>query len=125
MIHWKIPVRTVSEANCNQNRWVKKKRRDGQKNWVLIYFLNNKEKIKLPCKIKLIRHGRKEMDDDNLPVSLKYIRDAIADHIITGLAPGRADGDKRLSWEYSQIVGKTYAVEVIIRSQEEIDDDLH
>lgn len=115
MIHWKIPVRTVSEINSSHH-WSKRyQRRTAQKNWVNIYFINHKEKIKLPCKIKLIRHARKEMDVDNLPTSMKYIQDAIADNLIPGLAPGRADGDKRLSWEYSQVIGKTYAVEVIIQ----------
>jgi hypothetical protein len=31
----------------------------------------------------------------------------IADQILPGLAAGRADGDKRMTWEYAQEKGKT------------------
>lgn len=64
------------------------------------------KKIKLPCTVKLIRQSPRKLDTDNLPVSMKYIRDAIADHLIPGLAPGRADDDQRLNWQYEQTTAK-------------------
>jgi len=42
------------------------------------------------------------MDDDNLRIALKYIRDSVAEIIIPDLPLGMADGDKRIKWEYEQ-----------------------
>jgi hypothetical protein len=105
-----VHVKTVSEANCSQH-WVKKKKRhDIQKKSIWAFFKRDRPKIPFPCRIKLTRLGKKILDDDNLPVSMKYIRDAIADQIFPGLAPGQADNDKRLSWEYNQQISKDYGV---------------
>jgi hypothetical protein len=52
------------------------------------------------------------MDFDNLVPSFKFIRDEIANALIPGLLPGRADDDARLSWGYDQQVDKKYSVKV-------------
>lgn len=61
----------------------------------------------LPCKIVLTRIAPRALDEeDNLPMSLKHVRDTIAGFLIPGLQPGRADGDKRIKWAYDQKKGK-------------------
>jgi len=52
------------------------------------------------------------LDDDNLPSSLKWIRDAVAEEVFPGLRPGQADGKEGLTWAYAQRTGKTYAVQI-------------
>ena len=58
--------------------------------------------VKPPCLIRLTRISPRALDDDNLRPCLKVSRDKVADILIPGLKPGRADGDKRLQWEYAQ-----------------------
>ena len=75
------------------------------------------DSIVAPCEITLTRIGKRAMDSDNLAASLKYVRDAIAEHIFDRqkkLAPGRADGDERIEWIYKQEVGSEYAVRIQI-----------
>jgi hypothetical protein len=43
---------------------------------------------------------------DNLMSSLKDIVDILADYLIPGLAPGRADSDSQLSFIYQQKKGR-------------------
>ncbi len=52
--------------------------------------------------IKMVRLSSGVLDSDNLPASMKYLRDGIADALAPGLAPGRADGLGRFSWTYNQ-----------------------
>ncbi len=63
----------------------------------------------------LIRLAPNELDVfDNLPMSLKYIVDAIC-AIITGeYRAGKADSDKRISIACGQISSKEYGVRVEI-----------
>lgn len=118
IVNWIIHLQTVSEANSSEHWTIKKKRHDIQKQSIWYHFLKHKPKINLPCHIKLIRLGRRKLDSDNLPTSMKWIRDAIADSLIPGLQPGRADDDSRLSWEYDQESSKENGVCVIIFERE-------
>lgn len=52
-------------------------------------------------RLQLIALRNRLLDDDNLAASYKHLRDAIADSLIPGLAPGAADGWFR--WEYGQV----------------------
>lgn len=61
--------------------------------------------------ISLTRVGRRMLDDDNLQAAFKHVRDGVAD------ALGIDDGDKRLTWVYSQRTGKEYAVEIEIGAE--------
>lgn len=56
------------------------------------------------------------MDDDNLRMALKHIRDCVAEIIRPGLPPGQADGDNQIKWEYEQIrtEGRKHMVQVEI-----------
>jgi hypothetical protein len=107
---WIIPVHTISEANNQQHWTIKKQRRDEQKLKVWAISQEEKALLSLPLHIKLTRIGKRKLDSDNLPVSMKYIRDAIADYLIPFCPPGHADGNENLSWEYDQKIDKKYSV---------------
>ena len=119
-IRFTIPLHTVSEANINCH-WANKKKKQRKKDahfFVGAYFNSHSKgkQITLPCKVILTRIAPRGFDYDNLVASFKAIRDRLADKIIPGLAPGRADGDERINWEYHQEKGKPnqYAVRVEI-----------
>lgn len=112
ILTWSLPIYTVSEANCHEHWSKKKKRHDLQKRWILVYFRQDGKKLSLPIHVKLTRIGKKKLDSDNLPVSMKWIRDAIAENLLPGLAAGRADDDERITWEYDQVQGFEYGVNV-------------
>jgi hypothetical protein len=54
----------------------------------------------LPCTVKLIRIGSKKLDSDNLPMSLKAVRDMVSAWLSL---PN--DDDPRVRWEYGQKAG--------------------
>lgn len=115
-----LPIETKS-PNV-QEHWGKTcKRKKTQRYWVLYLFSLNKDSIlTLPCTITFTRTGPRFLDkEENLPMSLKTVKDAIADQLIKGLAPGRADGDQRLTWIYKQEKGKP-GVHIRIESNERI-----
>ena len=58
--------------------------------------------IRLPAVITLVRVAPRTLDDDNLVTAFKWIRDKVADLITPGMAPGRADNIKGLSFAYRQ-----------------------
>jgi hypothetical protein len=94
----------------------KEHRHKTQKKWITIAFHQDKPIITLPCYVKLTRVAPRHLDGDNLQVAMKWLRDSIADHIIPGLAVGRADGDERIIWQYDQEKGLTrqYGVKIEI-----------
>lgn len=110
ILYLHIPTKTVSEANISEHWSKKNKRHKLQKNDVFFALLGHRSKIKFPCEILLKRLGKKLLDSDNLSFSLKWVRDAVADSIIPGLPPGKADGDPRIKWDYAQEVSKDYGV---------------
>lgn len=111
ILEWHIPIRTVSEANCSEHWTKKNKRHHLQKDWIKLYFKKQKNIPSLPLTIKLTRLAKKTLDaDDNLRMSFKWIKDYIADCLIPGLAPGQADDDKRLTWQYEQEIAKSYGI---------------
>jgi hypothetical protein len=68
----------------------------------------------LPVDIKLTRVGKRTMDYDNLVTSLKSARDAVADLLVPGLKPGRADNNPGLKFFYFQENGKEYGLKIEI-----------
>jgi len=102
-IEWFIPIRTVSEANIHEY-WKKSWRRhEKQKNDIQFIWQSQKPNVVLPCTVTFTRLSMKELDeDDNLRMAFKSIKDKVAALLIPGLAPGRADGDKRITWKYAQ-----------------------
>jgi hypothetical protein len=115
-----LPIQTLSEANTiySKTRLVKTGPRKGlparehwreawlrhkeQKQMIHLFLSPLKSCLRIPCTVRLYRLSQKELDDDNNVVSFKYIRDAIAEVITGDMRPGRADGDKRIKWEYFQ-----------------------
>lgn len=119
-----IPVELIS-PNVTAH-WRAKLRQNRSYKSVVNYelcFNQSLDAIKVDIKngtsivVALHRHGRKEMDYDNLVYAFKPIRDAIADLLLPGLAAGRADGDKRITWEYSQSAGKEYYIRISMRKE--------
>jgi hypothetical protein len=115
MITWEIPMKTISEANSTWHWSRRRKLHLVQKEWIRIYFHNEKPKIKIPCEITLIRCSPRSLDSDNLQASLKYVRDSVAAGIFPGLRPGEADGKKGMIWKYDQQFSKEQ--KVIIKFQ--------
>jgi hypothetical protein len=108
----------VSEANTSEH-WLKRsKRHKKQKGYVNIFFNQYKHLVELPVSIIMCRISPRTLDFDNLVYSLKWVRDALAEGLIQGLAPGRADEDDRITWVYAQEKGnpKEYAVRIEILS---------
>lgn len=109
-----IPIRILSEAN-NTDHWTKKHKRKKIQSFLIKHSLKNVH-IPVPVTINLIRQGVTShmLDFDNLVACMKFPKDIIADLILPGLPPGRADGDHRISWKYDQQKGKSYALIVEI-----------
>lgn len=55
-----------------------------------------------PCLVSLTREGPRRLDEINAMGSFKHVQDVIADFLIPGLAPGQADSDPRIKWEFKQ-----------------------
>jgi hypothetical protein len=47
-------------------------------------------------------------------MSMKWIEDAVCDLLVPGLAPGRADGDKRITTQYKQEKGQNFGIRIEI-----------
>lgn len=97
------PLQLVSEANQREHWSAKYKRKCEQQEFMAL-VLPMVERFIRHAVVKLIRLERygKHMDDDNLPGSFKHVRDAIADWLKPGLAPGRADNF--FKWEHLEAV---------------------
>ncbi len=112
----RVPMRTVSEANT-RGHWATKARRakDQRTTCRLVcgaplakYRLGLRDGYVPRLHIRITRIAPGELDDDNLPVALKSVRDGITDAL--GLTNDR---DLRLVWVYSQArKARTYAVEI-------------
>ena len=106
---WLIQVKTISEANCSQHWSVKRKRHKMQQSVTYYSMMQHAAGIKPPVHIKLSRCENRLLDDDNLPSSMKFLTDQIASYFFPGLAAGRADGQKGISFKYDQV--KTFSKE--------------
>lgn len=126
---WRIDrLKTVSEANSSENRWVKAKRHKLQKAKVKVamraqrpcpLFTEHRDENSTVthCNLRIIvtRIAPRSLDcQDNLPCSLKYVVDSIAEELTGDYRPGRADGAEWIKWEYRQEKGKPkeYAVRI-------------
>ena len=107
----------ASEANLSEHWSVKRKRHETQRFLVRSSFnFNAPESIPIPCTIRMTRIAPRQLDEDNLIASFKWIKDTIADFIVSGLPRGRADGNRKMTWHYSQQKRKPkeYALEIEI-----------
>ena len=108
-----LPLQTVSEANCFEH-WTKKhERHKAQQRMVALALKPVREKIKLPCKVMLIRFAPDDLDAfENLPMSFKYIVDAVCSILTGDYRPGRADSDKRISLACDQVKSNEYGIRI-------------
>lgn len=115
---FKLPIKTVSEANLTNQHWTKRAARHKKQKDAIRFALTNKiTPDMLPCKIKLTRIAPRKLDKwENLPMAFKYILDSLASLLIPNKAIGQADSDSRIQVEYDQIKGATgeYAIEIEI-----------
>lgn len=110
-----LPIRTVSEANCQEHWHKKAKRHTLQQNYVILLLKPLRDKVKFPCHIKLTRYAPRKLDKhDNLPISMKWICDACCAIITGDYRAGRADDDDRISISYEQIQSSKYGVKILI-----------
>lgn len=62
-------------------------------------------------RVAIVRVGGRRMDDDNLRIAAKWVRDTVA------LFLGVDDGDPRLRWEYDQSPGPVHGVRLVIHKE--------
>lgn len=105
----------MSEANLREH-WTAKHKRHQLYKKKLLPLKKEFMKLQIPLSLTLVRIAARPLDDDNLTMAFKFIRDTLADWIIPGLAPGRADAF--IEWKYDQRKGDKgeYAIEIIISS---------
>lgn len=110
-----LPLQTKSEANCFEPWQVKHRRHKDQQRLVAHALGPLRDKIKLPCRIMLTRFAPDELDAfDNLPMSFKYIVDAVCAIITGNYVAGKADSDKRISIACDQVKSKAYGIRIEI-----------
>jgi hypothetical protein len=110
-----LPIRTKSEANCFEPWRLKYARHKQQQRTVALALNPLRGLIKLPCHIMLTRFAPDELDSfDNLPMSFKYIVDAVCATITGNYVAGKGDSDKRISIACSQIKSKEYGIRIEI-----------
>lgn len=104
---WRLNIEIANESNSTEH-WTKKhKRHKKQKMAIRKAFLADKPVMTLPVHVVLTRISPRQMDShDNLPMSMKFCADAIADYLWPNQAPGRADDNPEITWEYKQEKGK-------------------
>jgi len=128
-IVWELPLKTVSEANCSEHWRVKSKRHKQQQFFIRSLFNNETQKIPLPCIVKMIRISPRSLDDDNLTMAFKWIRDEISECLLPQTKKvcvsrkgkfieikGRADSDNRIKWQYAQEKKATHGIRIEISS---------
>lgn len=113
----KLPIKTISESNTRQH-WTKESKRHKQQKLSLWAELHNRMPfIDLPCTVKFTRIAPRNLDaHENLPMSMKWLVDQMAEYLIPGKAAGRADDSKELKFIYDQEKGnpKEYAVKITV-----------
>lgn len=98
-----LPLRTVSTANKREH-WSKRAKRAKQER--MVAKLKTPAGLQTPLTVKLTRFGPRTLDDDNLAISFKAIRDGIADKCNCD------DGNAGLSFQYAQEKSKDYAIRI-------------
>lgn len=92
-----LPIKTVSLTNQREHWRVRARRVQYQRAAVAALLPRG---VPVPCTVTLTRISPGILDDDNLPASLKSVRDEIASR------SGIDDRDPRVKWCYAQERGK-------------------
>ena len=129
---FQVPIHTISEANCSEHWSKRHKRHVQQQLLVRMAYAKFCTETPLPCVVTLIRLSPRILDDDNLQMAFKYIRDELSECIIPGARKtyidgrgkvrnikGRVDSDPRITWRYEQRKSPIKGIEVMIESREE------
>lgn len=105
-----LPLRTVSEANHSGKLKEKMKRKREQRMVARGLLLPFKHRLRLPATVRLVRiaPGSGLDPGDNLPMSMKAVRDGVADMFDVD------DRDPRYNWQYGQQRSQGYWVLVHI-----------
>ena len=110
-----LPIRTKSEANCFEPWRVKYGRHKDQQRLVALGLKPIKQNVRFPCRIMLTRFAPDSLDIfDNLPMSFKYIVDAICAIITDDYRAGRADSDSRITIACDQVKSDAYGIRIEI-----------
>src|SRR4030043_1869749 len=108
MIVIELLLKTESELNLRGHWTSRAKRFKNQHNAVYwAYHAAGKPTASLPAVVRLVRLGKKTLDDDNLASSFKAVRDEVAAEILHV-----DDADSRVRWEYAQEKSTHYAVRI-------------
>lgn len=108
-----LPIQTKSEANCFEPWRVKHARHKEQQRIVALGLNPLRGCIQMPCRIMLTRFAPDQLDKfDNLPMSFKYIVDAVCAIITGDFRAGRADGDERISIACDQVKSNEYGIRI-------------
>ena len=117
-----IPIRTVSEVNRHEHWRVRASRAKSQRFTAHAFCRASIKRrdawTRGPIVVTMCRVSGRLLDTDNLPCSMKHLRDGVADSL------GRKDGpNDGIEWRYSQRKrGKSdpyHAVEIAIYSVED------
>jgi hypothetical protein len=88
-----LPIKTVSLTNMREHWRTRHRRTKYQREAVSLLMPKG---VQIPCTVRLTRISSGTLDSDNLPASLKSVRDQIA------ALSGVDDADPRIKWEYAQ-----------------------
>lgn len=112
---FEIPRRFINYSNSGEHWQTRAKRVKLHWSLIAIYWLRaGVPAISLPCSVYFVRKGPLKLDPDNLGSACKSLRDAIANKLVPGLKPGRADNDPRITWHYDQQSAKKNSMEIRI-----------
>jgi hypothetical protein len=111
-----FPMRTESEINRpSGEHWSRRRKRImAQHNEVSVEWrrASGGKSVRLPCVVKLTRHGAKELDDDNLRSALKATRDEVAKLLGVDDSPSSP-----VRFEYAQQAPEKWAVSIEVTAQ--------
>ncbi len=107
-----IPIRTVSGLNVREH-WAKRSRRVKAERFATFVELHRIARVipRLPVVVTLVRRATRLLDTDNLPGSMKAVRDQIAEFF--GVTDGPAE--TRIRWVYGQEKGPAAVLVTIER----------
>ena len=97
-----------------QQHWTKKhaRKKEMQREIRYIWKASPIRLVMLPIAITLTRMAPRTLDFDNLVAAFKWARDTVADLLIPGLAPGRADDSDQIEFIYKQEKSTKYGIRI-------------
>ena len=112
LVRFLVPVRARTLNEKLRDHWAGKKWTKSERDATRLLFPAKREVPSGPCATELLRisPGHQPLDkDDNLPGSLKAVRDEVA-----ACLGFRNDEDPRLVWRYAQERGADWGVRITI-----------